>query len=37
MFPYKFCPQVYNEFKKNEKNFQLQNILGHEIYIQNHI
>ena len=30
-------PQVYNEFKKYEQNFEIKNIQGHEIHVQNQI
>ena len=30
-------PQVFNEFKEYEKNIQVENIEGHETYVQNYI
>ena len=30
-----WCPQVDNEVKEYERKFQLQNIQGQEIYVQN--
>ena len=32
----RWCPQVDNEFKEYERNFNFKIVLSHEIYVQNH-